>query len=122
MAQDYDKKIEKLKKKNVKDIEDLLNEFMLNLNKVQNEFNISKQTGESLRVYYREKLKSQDGNFHDEIYEMEAKHRDKKRVLNEEWKTKERDHSEKLLLRDQAKRESILAAEELKVKQNEHKK
>ena len=42
MAQDYDKKIEKLKKKNVKDIEDLLNEFMLNLNKVQNEFNISK--------------------------------------------------------------------------------
>jgi uncharacterized membrane protein len=96
----------------VKDIEDLLNEFMLNLNKVQNEFNISKQTGQSLEVYYKEKLLNQDENFHSEIFTMEGKHRNAKTSLEEEWKIKERIHEDKIKERNKAKEEMQAAEKE----------
>ena len=56
MAQDFDKKIKKLKTNNERDIKALLDEFSTNLDKVQNEFDISNQTADSLKEYYKDKL------------------------------------------------------------------
>ena len=66
MSQEYDVKIKKIKKKNETDIEALLKEFTTNLKKVQDEYNISQQTAESLQMYYKDKLSSQETR-HDDV-------------------------------------------------------
>lgn len=74
MAQDYDKKIKKIKKKNSADIDALLKEFTTNLQKVQNEFNISDQTADSLKDYYKDKIHSQDEQHENLITDMKDEH------------------------------------------------
>jgi hypothetical protein len=57
-------------------------------------------------------LTNQDENFHGEIFTMEAKHRNTKAGLEDEWKIKERIHEDKIVLRNKAKAEMEVAKKE----------
>jgi hypothetical protein len=57
MEQQFDKQIKAIKDKNEEAIWKLFNEFKQNLEKVEVEFVDSKQTANSLKLYYDEKLR-----------------------------------------------------------------
>ena len=57
MEQQFDKQIKAIKDKNEEAIWKLFNEFKQNLEKVEVEFVDSKETANSLKLYYDEKLR-----------------------------------------------------------------
>jgi hypothetical protein len=60
MEQQFDKQIKAIKEKNEEAIWKLFNEFKQNLEKVEVEFVDSKETANSLKLYYDEKLRKQE--------------------------------------------------------------
>lgn len=60
MEQQYDKEIKEIKDRNEEAIWKLFKEFKQNLEKVEVEFNDSKETATSLKKYYDERLLRQE--------------------------------------------------------------
>jgi len=75
MEQQFDKQIEEIKEKNKEAIWKLFNEFKQNLEKVEVEFTDSKETSNSLKQYYDEKLLKQEDEHEFEIIEIEENHK-----------------------------------------------
>lgn len=87
MKQHFEKQIDEIKKKNKEAIEKLVQEFKQNLLKVQAEFNDSKQTGNSLKQYYDERINKLEEVHELEIIEIEENHKEKKKEKHAEWVT-----------------------------------
>ena len=60
MKQRYEKQIKQIKTENEKAINKLVEEFAINLNKVQEEYEESKAVAKDLENYYEQKLRKQE--------------------------------------------------------------
>ena len=74
MKQRYEKQIKQIKVENEKAINKLVEEFANNLNKVQEEYEESKEVSEGLKSYYDNKLKKQEDDHENDIVQRNEEH------------------------------------------------
>ena len=85
MQKAYEARIEDIKKQNKESIEKLLQEFRLNLMKVQQEYEESKRTSKELKSEYEEKLRGLEVEHDYEIENAKTIHFNKKIELDDQW-------------------------------------
>ena len=103
MEQQFDKQIKAIKDKNEEAIWKLFNEFKQNLEKVEVEFVDSKQTANSLKLYYDEKLRKQEDEHEFEVIEVEESHKRCKKDKESEMNKLVTEQTEQLAALERAK-------------------
>ena len=125
MKKFYENKIADLKKQNRDRIQTLLQEFKVNLNKVQDEYEETQRTGTNLRIYYEDKLKKLELEQEEEIAMLKLNHIDKKAELEQKWKELEITQENEKKIKDEFERKKneekkeMLEAKQLKKKVKE---
>lgn len=104
MKKFYENKIADLKRQNRERIQTLLQEFKVNLNKVQDEYEETQRTGTNLRIYYEDKLKKLELEQEDEIAMLKLNHIDKKAELELKWKELEITQENEKKIKDEFER------------------
>lgn len=131
--QSYENKIADIKLSNEKAIRRLVDEFKVNLMKVQEEMKESQQVSAHLKHFYSKKLEKHEAEHEFEIVDNRERHKEKKIELEKTWKTlesnqknsseeknkllKERDEKEQAYISAQNKRKEIVKLLEEKAKQ-----
>jgi hypothetical protein len=103
MEQQFDKQIKAIKDKNEEAIWKLFNEFKQNLEKVEVEFVDSKETANSLKLYYDEKLRKQEDEHEFEVIEVEESHKRHKKDKESEMNKLVTEQTEQLAALERAK-------------------
>ena len=78
MKQRYERQIKQIKVENEKAINKLVEEFANNLNKVQEEYEESKEVSEGLKSYYDAKLRKQEDDHEADIVQRNEEHQAEK--------------------------------------------
>jgi hypothetical protein len=89
LKQAYEKRIAEIKAANEKAIRKLVDEFKINLLKVQEEMKESQHSTQHLKVNYEKKLVKQDEEHEYEVIDNFENHKNMIKNLDEQWKTLE---------------------------------
>ena len=125
MEKFYNEKINKIKAQNKESINNLLKEFKVNLNKVQEEYDESKKTSKDLKFNYKERLVILEGEHSQEIDDYQVQHIDQKYALQkkfqqytEKQKTVKKDKERNEKLKKEAEDEMLKAKADKKDKKS----
>lgn len=89
LKQAYEKRIADIKLSNEKAIRKLVDEFKVNLMKVQEEMKESQQVSQHLKIFYAKKLDKHEAEHEFEIVDNRERHKNLKHQLETTWKTLE---------------------------------